>query len=295
MMMLSPPTILALLMTLAQAAPPRPVTQASAKAHAQILLREGTTLFDRGDAAAALRKFEQAYAIFPSPKIWFDVGVAERALDRPVEALQAFQRFLAEAVQAPVESRREAQEAVATLMSGLGRLTVECAVPGVDVSLDGKPAGVTPLAGPIWATPGTHQLAARREGMVPDVQDVSVAAASERTVTLAPRSAAAPVAVTVAPPPPAAPVAVTAAPLPAVAPTVREAPAAPPLVSPASPAISSAVATSDPPGGQRSLAQRWWFWTAVGAVVVAGVGIALATRGGGTDVPGTSLGSQGFP
>src|SRR4051794_20380881 len=123
MMIPSLPTIMTLMMTLAQAAPPPLVTEAKAKASAQILLREGTALFDRGDGAAALRKFEQAYAIFPSPKIWFDIGVAERVLDRPVEALQAFQRFLGEAVQAPVESRREAQEAVATLMSALGRLT----------------------------------------------------------------------------------------------------------------------------------------------------------------------------
>src|SRR3954467_7868067 len=117
MMISNPPAMFALMMTLAQAAPPPLVTEARAKANAQILLREGTALFDRGEAAAALRKFEQAYAIFASPKILFDIGAADRLLDRPVEALQAFQRFLVEAPQAPAESRREAQEAVTTLMS----------------------------------------------------------------------------------------------------------------------------------------------------------------------------------
>jgi hypothetical protein len=38
----------------------------------------------------------------------------------------------------------------------------------------------------------------------------------------------------------------------------------------------------------------WWFWTGVGAVVVAGTvtAIALSSRGGGTNVPGTTLGSR---
>jgi hypothetical protein len=284
MMIPTPPAILAVALMLAQAAPPPLVTEASAKAHAGILLREGTALFDRGDAAGALRKFEQAYQIFPSPKIWFDVGAAERALDRPVEALQAFQRFLDEVPQGPAESRREAQEAVATLMSSLARVKIECPLPGVEVSMDGKPVGVTPLASSLWAAPGTHQLAARREGMAPDVQDVTVVAGSERTVTLGPRPAEAPATVTapVALAPPVAGDGPATTPPVALAPSVAPAP--------------SLVVAPPPAAGERRLTQRWWFWTAVGAVVVAGVtGIVLATRGGSTEVPGTTLGSQGFP
>lgn len=269
-------------MTFAQVAPPPRATEVSAKAHAQILLREGTILFDRGEAGDALRKFEQAYVIFPSPKIWFDVGVAQRALDRPVEALLAFQRFLDQAPQAPAASRGEAQQAVAALMSSLGRLAIVCAVSGVEVSIDGKPAGTTPLAGPIWATPGPHQIAARREGMAPDVQDVAVAAGSEGTVTLALRTPAPPAVVMVRPP--------------LVAPVVAQAPAVAAVVS-LSPALAGPTAPTPPAsGGERSLARRWWFWTAVGAVVAAGVvGVVLSTRGRGTDVPGTTLGTQGFP
>ena len=233
------PAMFALAVTLAQAtSPPRPV-ETGAKAQAQSLLREGTALFDRGEAAAALRKFEQAYAVFPSPKIWFDVGAAQRALDRPAEALQAFQRFLDEAPQAPAESRAEAKQAVATLMSALGRLTIVCPVSGADVSIDGKPAGVTPLAGPIWATPGQHQIAARREGMTPDVQDVAVTAGSEGTVTLVLRAAA----------PAAAPS------LAAPVPTERPSPAA--LVSPAPP-VGPSTAASPPAARPPTASPRPW-------------------------------------
>jgi hypothetical protein len=39
---------------------------------------------------------------------------------------------------------------------------------------------------------------------------------------------------------------------------------------------------------------RWWIWAGVGAVVVAGTvtAILLATRSGGTEIPGSTLGSQ---
>jgi len=284
MMFPFPPAIFALTVMLAQAAPPPLVTPASAKTYAQILLREGTTLFERGETASALRKFEQAYAVFPSPKIWFNVGAAERVLDQPVEALSAFQRFLAEAPQAPAASRLEAEQAVAALTSSLGRLNVACAVTGVDVSIDGKPAGVTPLTAPIWATPGQHQLAGQHEGMAPDVQDVTVVAGTERTVILGVHAVET---ASAAPPP-----------LPAPVPVV-EAPPAPTLLAPVQPRpaspIPAPVTTATTPG-ERPVTRRWWFWTAVGAVVAAGVvGVILATRGGGTDVPGTTLGSQGFP
>jgi hypothetical protein len=237
------------------------------------LLREGSTLFDRGDYAAALQKFEDARAVFPSPKIWFNVGAADRALARQVEALDAFQRFLDEAPDAPAESRREAQQAVAALKPALAGLNVECALGGVEVTIDGKSAGVTPIARAIWATPGRHQIAARREGMVPVLQEVTLVAGEERPVALDLR--------------PLAPVAASAPAQPASV-TAPVAVATPSLLAPVQPQ----VVTDE----QRSITHRWWFWTAIGAVAAAGiVGIVLATRGGGTDVPRTTLGSQGFP
>ena len=63
---------------------------AQAKARAQGLLSEGTAAYGRGDYAAALDKFTAAYKIFPSPKLWFNIGQANRDLGRPVEAVEAF-------------------------------------------------------------------------------------------------------------------------------------------------------------------------------------------------------------
>src|SRR5579871_187474 len=71
------------------------------KAHAQALLNEGADLYDRGQLVEALGRFQSAYAAYPSPKLWFNIGQAERDLGRHVEAMEAFERFLADVKDAP--------------------------------------------------------------------------------------------------------------------------------------------------------------------------------------------------
>jgi hypothetical protein len=74
-----------LIATGAVAAPPaaRGADDSQAKARAQALLSEGTAAYGRGDYATALDKFTAAYRIFPSPKLWFNIGQANRATPRP--------------------------------------------------------------------------------------------------------------------------------------------------------------------------------------------------------------------
>jgi hypothetical protein len=40
--------------------------------------------------------------------------------------------------------------------------------------------------------------------------------------------------------------------------------------------------------------QRWWFWTAVGVVVLGGIGVAVASSGSETSLPPTDLGNKRF-
>jgi hypothetical protein len=69
-------------------------------------------------------------------------------------------------------------------------------------------------------------------------------------------------------------------------PTVERAPVAPPLV----------VAAPTPPPEKKPLYKRWWLWTAVGAVVVAGVavGVGVGVSSGATPTAQTSLGTVKF-
>src|SRR6476659_8266055 len=151
-----------------------PASDAQAKARAQGLLSEGTAAYGRGDYATALDKFTAAYEIFPSPKLWFNIGQANRDLGRPVEAVAAFDRFLREAGDAPPETLAEARRSAAELKTKLGQLQVTCATDGAEITVDGKQIGSTPLGEMVWTTPGRHQVAVQHEGFSPAIQDVVV-------------------------------------------------------------------------------------------------------------------------
>jgi hypothetical protein len=175
-------TSLILLVVLAQASPMTDDPQS--KAQAQALLGQGTKLYEQGDVAGALEKFSAAYAAYPSPKLMFNIGQANRELNRPVEAIEAFQRFLAEATDASPETIADANKSVAELRKKLGRIRIDCETPGAEVSVDGKPVGLTPLPELIWATPGRHQVTASHANTAPAIENVEVPVGSVGIVTM---------------------------------------------------------------------------------------------------------------
>jgi len=85
------------------------------RAAARRKLVEGVEAMRRGDYPAALARFEEAYALVPSPKIHYDFGLAYVGLGRSADALAAFERFLAEAPDAPADKREKATSLVSTL------------------------------------------------------------------------------------------------------------------------------------------------------------------------------------
>jgi hypothetical protein len=114
----------------------------------------------------------------------FNIGQAKRDLGRPVEALESFQRFLAEATNASPETMAEARNSVAELQGKLGRIRIDCDTAGAQVAVDGKSVGVAPLPDLVWATPGRHQVTAKHLSAAPAIEDVEVAVGSVSTVTL---------------------------------------------------------------------------------------------------------------
>jgi len=233
-----------------------------AKARAQALLSEGTTAYGHGDYAAALDKFTAAYKVFPSPKLWFNIGQANRDLGRPVEAVEAFDRFLTEAQvgDAPPETLTEARRSAAELKTKLGQLQVTCPTDGAEITVDGKQVGSAPLGNMIWTTPGRHQVAAQLAGFSPAIEDVVAVAGQAVSVDLDLR-----------------PIDLRAA-------------------NQTAETTLVGGGAAEPQGDETPLYRRAWFWIAVGAAVGAGAAVAviLANRGGGStsNIPDTTLGAQ---
>ncbi len=84
-----------------------------AKVVATTKLVEAARLFDEGRFAQSLQLLEEACALFPSPKIAFNLGKTYRELGRDANALAALEQFLADANPADpsvAERRPEADE-----------------------------------------------------------------------------------------------------------------------------------------------------------------------------------------
>lgn len=258
---------------LAQAAPPQ--IDAAAKLQAQNLVNEASAQFEAGNLPAALEKFNAAYAVYPSAKILFNMGQVNREMGRSVDALKAYEGFLAGVPDAEPGVTAEAHRALAELQSQLARVRIECNLAGADLSLDGRPMGRAPLAEIVWTAPGHHQIAARHADAIPVVEDLDVVAGQVRTLTL------------------------TLSPLPSVV--------APKTATPKRVASPRAQAPVHQPMQSPSSSGWWmgrtWTWVAAGSAVVlaggaAGFGLSMRSRfdelnstcgaGAGANWPGCS-------
>jgi hypothetical protein len=226
------------------------------KARAQELLNEGTTAYESGDFATALHRFNAAYALYPSPKLWLNIGQALRDLDRPGDAMDAFERFIDGVDDPPPDLLAEARRSVTELVKQLNQLAIDCSVMGAEVKVDGAPVGRTPLLRKIWLSPGRHSLRIERLGYLPFA--ITLHAVSGQTTRLPVRLRAS-----------AQPIARSA---PAIVIQSRE--------------TRAPVENPSPP-----LYLRWPVWAVVGGAILAG-GIALAVTTSRGAVPRTALGAQ---
>jgi tetratricopeptide (TPR) repeat protein len=226
----------------APAAAPR--NEPAAKSQAQALLREGTRLYRKGQYQEALERFTGAYALFPSPKLHFNIAQANRELGRPVEALAAFERFLGDPAGSPRPVTDEARRSAADLRAQLGQLQVECDTAGADILLDGAAVGRTPQLRPIWCTPGNRTLSLQRQGFVPFEETVVVQPGSIHTLRASLRRLK-------------------------LDPDPYQGTYAAPAPRDTAPSRGSGV-WSD-------VTKQWWFWGAVAAVAVGGGVAAAAT------------------
>jgi hypothetical protein len=159
-------------------------TNAQDRAKAQTLIGEGAALYERGDYLGALEKFNSAYAAYPSSKILFNLGQANRLLGRPLEALDAYQRFLNEVPNASREERADAQSWLEKLQGSLGQIAIACQSNGAEISVDGKVVGRSPLSSPVWATAGRHQVTAVAADGSPMLEYVEVEVGKRAIVEL---------------------------------------------------------------------------------------------------------------
>lgn len=153
------------------------ITFASAPAtEADKMIDRGVDLREAGKDAEALELFTRAYEQGKSPRAMAQIGLAQQALGRWVEAEASLVRALGEPKHPWIKARRAALEsALAKVRERVGRLEI-FGTPGAAVSIDGRAAGTLPLAAPIPAIAGTVSVEVFAEGYLPVTRSVVVPA-----------------------------------------------------------------------------------------------------------------------
>lgn len=212
--------------------------------------------FELGVAAMQAQRWPEAFAEFEasgrirrSASVALNLGVVLREMRRFVEARVRLQEFNELATPAQhTQHDAQVQQMLTEISRRLGRVRVtEIVPPAATITLDGRRAQLND-ANETVIDPGTHALRAEAPGFLPFEETLEVAESATRDVSV--HLAAQPVET----PHPA-----VAAP---VDPRVAQTPVAQPEAHP--------------------FYTRWWFWTAVGAVALAGATTAVVVTRNGT-------------
>ena len=121
----------------------------------------------------AYREFKAAYAASPSYKILGNLGLCAMKLERDDEAIEAYEKYLAEGKDLSPAEQQQVRSDLATLKTGVTHVVVESDPPGARIFDDRVPnrgERILTTYGPIdHATrlglhQGTHEMSAKLEG-----------------------------------------------------------------------------------------------------------------------------------
>jgi hypothetical protein len=246
--------VLVLVGALVMAAGPAFAEKTDARKHYD----RATAAFGLGKYADAAVEYEAAFRLRPDPALLYNCAQSYRLAGNRTRAIELYRNYLRLYGDAP-----NAEDA----RKHLANLELEVAA---ERTVPARPAPAGAAAAPV-AAPTTP---------------------SPRPVPAPPAAAPAPVVAAAPPPAPvySPPPPPPATPPPATAPPPLDAP--PPAAPPAEVHVDVAVSGTPAPAddGDRPLVKRPWFWAAVGAVVVAGVVVAIVASSGDKD-PNPSLGT----
>lgn len=139
------------------------------------LFEEGAALYEQGAYLAAAQKFEASFAARPLPLTKYNIARCFEQAGRTLEAIDAWQSWLAMAPTA--EDRPEAEASLRKLGKKLAKLGVQAltvtSLPvGAEVLVDGVPKGRAPLTLELPA--GRHLLRLTQEGRLPQERSLSL-------------------------------------------------------------------------------------------------------------------------
>lgn len=148
------------------------------------LINQGFQLRLQGKNAEALDLFLRAHALAPSSRTLGQIGSAELALHRWVDAETHLEDALSRKDGPWIESHRASLEkSLAEAQDQIGHIEFH-GPPGTDVTVDGRLVGTLPLPAPVHVGAGSAHVVAVAAGHVPLQEDIPVRGGESKTVNL---------------------------------------------------------------------------------------------------------------
>jgi tetratricopeptide (TPR) repeat protein len=193
--------------------------------------------FDAGRFVAARGLFERAHALRPSARTLRGLGVTALALKRYNAAREELNGALVDARRPLTEAQRvQVTQLLDWMQKDLARLRLELSPSHARAFVDDQPVS----AGVTWLDAGEHRLIVNAEGFRP--QDRTFRLFAQQELALG----------------------------------IELVPDPEPLAQAPSRALSPSAPTRSPPEDEgAALTQRWWFWTGLAVVAVAGASVTL--------------------
>ncbi|HEY2511617.1 MAG TPA: PEGA domain-containing protein, partial [Polyangiaceae bacterium] len=163
------------------AAAQKPLAQALT-GQAKADYESGKLLFGDGDYAGALIKLESAYELSKDPRLLYNIATCQKSQRHYAKALSTLRRYLVENAALSAAERKDVQETINALDPFTTKLTLKASEDGAEVTIDGEPAGKTPLAAPVVVDIGERHLRLTKEGFAPFEKTIPVGGSAEVSV-----------------------------------------------------------------------------------------------------------------
>jgi hypothetical protein len=143
--------------------------------------KEGVQYFDQKQYDKSRAAFLQAYALKRHPAVLLNLAQSELRAGYEADAAKHFSQFLREAKDATEAERSSAEAGLASAKTEVAEVAVHVDEEGAVVSVDGSTEGQAPLPGPVYLTPGSHTITAKKESRETSVQLNAVAGQATST------------------------------------------------------------------------------------------------------------------
>ena len=151
---------------------------------ARIQFERGVGLYETHDYQGALASFQEAYRLAPHPSVRVNMANCYEHLNRPIEALHHFERFLAESDNTPRAQRREVQAAIARMRALVGEVRLAVAPDGATIVIDDAETRRAPVLEPILLMAGDHTIAVRMDGFTTVTERVTIQGGDTQRVSI---------------------------------------------------------------------------------------------------------------